>query len=103
MSEGEQDAVTLPIDGTLDLHTFQPAEVADLVKTYLDECLQAGIYQVRIIHGKGKGVLRRIVHAQLDHHPAVRGYKHDPAAGSWGATVVTLKASFQRKEGGNEE
>ena len=57
--EDEPQPVSVPIDGTLDLHTFHPSEVADLVPEYLDECLRRGIDHVRIIHGKGKGVLRR--------------------------------------------
>ena len=84
----EDPAVEIPIDGTLDLHTFSPRDVKDLVPTYLDECLERGITEVRIIHGKGKGVLRRIVRAALDRHPNVVSYRYGP---SWGATVVTLK------------
>ena len=56
------NTVEIPIDGVLDLHTFTPQEVKDLVSTYLDECLERGITEVQIIHGKGKGVLRRIVY-----------------------------------------
>ena len=81
-------AVEIPIDGTLDLHTFDPRDVKDLVTTYLDECLKNDITEVRIIHGKGKGVLRRIVRSRLERHPNVVSYKY---AGSWGATVVTLE------------
>jgi dsDNA-specific endonuclease/ATPase MutS2 len=83
--------VEIPIDGTLDLHTFSPRDVKDLVPAYLEECLERDITQVRIIHGKGTGVLRRIVHSILDGHPAVVNYRHeDGSGGSWGATVVTL-------------
>ncbi len=83
----EETAVELPVNGVLDLHTFAPQDVKDLVPTYLDECLERGITEVIIIHGKGKGVLRRIVRAALDRHPAVVSYKY---GGSWGATVATL-------------
>ena len=95
MSEDEnetfEDAVVeIPINGTLDLHTFDPRDVKDLVSTYLDECLERGITEVRIIHGKGKGVLRRIVRSALDRHPGVVSYRYGR---TWGATVVTLKKS----------
>ncbi|HLU64943.1 MAG TPA: Smr/MutS family protein [Kofleriaceae bacterium] len=90
--EAQPEVVPLAIDGTLDLHLFRPAEVAELVPDYLDECVRMGIAEVRIIHGKGKGVLRRIVHAALDRHPRVASYRlADGSAGSWGATLVTLR------------
>ena len=84
----KQAVVEMSIDGVLDLHTFAPRDVKDLVPTYLDACLERGITEVQIIHGKGKGVLRRIVRAALDRHPAVVSYKYGR---SWGATVVTLE------------
>jgi DNA-nicking Smr family endonuclease len=92
--EPEEPApVEIPIDGVLDLHTFAPAEVKSLVPEYLDECGRRGILHVRIIHGKGQGVLRRIVHAALERHPRVLRYAlADGSGGSWGATVVELKA-----------
>ena len=84
----EEAAVEIPVDGVLDLHTFAPQDVKDLVPTYLDECMERGITQVQIIHGKGTGVLRRIVRAALDRRPGVVSYKY---GGSWGATVVILE------------
>jgi dsDNA-specific endonuclease/ATPase MutS2 len=84
-------AVRLPIDGSLDLHTFQPRDVKDLVPAWLDECRDAGILDVRIIHGKGIGVLRTIVHGILSEHPAVASYGHPSDGGSWGATVARLR------------
>ena len=82
----------LPIDGVLDLHTFRPGEVSALVADYLDECRRRGILAVRIVHGKGSGTLRRIVHAALVRHPAVAEFGlADPAAGGWGATLVRLR------------
>ena len=86
------EIVELPIDGILDLHTFHPRDVKDLVHEYLEACLDKGITQVRIIHGKGKGVLRKQVHTLLERHPKVISYRTDPGAGSWGATIATLDA-----------
>jgi len=90
--EALADAVPLEITGELDLHTFAPGEVKELVPDYLDECVQRGISDVRIVHGKGTGVLRRVVHAALDRHPRVVSYRLGGAAeGGWGATLVTLR------------
>jgi DNA-nicking Smr family endonuclease len=86
------EIVELSIDGVLDLHTFQPSEAKELVGDYLAECQKRGITEVRIIHGKGKGVLRRIVQSVLEEHPAVEGYRlGGHGSGSWGATTVDLK------------
>lgn len=86
----EQDVVELPIDGVLDLHTFAPGEAASVVRDYLEACDEKGVRDVRIIHGKGRGVLRRTVHAVLEDHPRVADYRLDSGASGWGATVVRL-------------
>jgi DNA-nicking Smr family endonuclease len=88
----DNEPIQLPIDGVLDLHSFQPREVKDLVLDYLAACQEKGILQVRLIHGKGIGNLRRTVHALLAKHPAVIEYSldHDMFSGS-GATIVTLR------------
>ena len=83
--------VKIPIEDSLDLHTFQPRDIPDLLEDYLAECLQAGLYSVRIIHGKGKGVQKRRVQALLRNNPLVSSYKDaPPEAGGWGATLVEL-------------
>ena len=89
---GEPDPLVVPIDGTLDLHTFHPRDVKDLVPDYLDACREQGIYRVRIVHGKGTGALRRMVHALLDRLPQVESYRlGGMGEGSWGATLVFLR------------
>ena len=86
------EPVELPIDGVLDLHTFQSREVKDLVPEYLAACQARGILQVRLIHGKGIGHLRRTVQAILQRHPAVLSFTLDyPQFGGWGATRVELR------------
>lgn len=86
-----ENFIELPIDGELDLHTFHPGEAKDLVREYIRACREKGIYQIRIIHGKGKGVLRRIVHSLLKELPEVEHFWQEGAGGSWGATIVKLK------------
>ena len=87
------EPIVLPIDGTLDLHCFRPAEVKDLVPDYLQECRKLGILQVRIIHGKGTGALRRTVHAVLGRLDYVINFRiAGEDGGSWGATLVDLQA-----------
>ena len=84
--------ITLPIEGTLDLHAFQPREIKDLISDYLSACQEQGIFQVRIIHGKGTGALRRTVHAALRQLPAIVSFRlAGEDAGSWGVTIVDLR------------
>ncbi len=83
--------VPLAIDGELDLHTFLPKDLKTLIPDYLEECRRRGILEIRIIHGKGKGNLRRSVHALLDRNPTVASYRlADSGFGGWGATLVFL-------------
>lgn len=93
------EPIELPIDGVLDLHTFDPCEVKALVPDYLAACQARGILLVRIIHGKGVGNLRRTVHAILKKHPEVVSFTLDhPQFGGWGATLVRLRSPTARME-----
>jgi DNA-nicking Smr family endonuclease len=84
--------VAIPINGELDLHTFQPSEIASLLEEYFAECRQRGLQRVRVIHGKGTGTLRATVEAQLRQSTVVAGFgPGDETSGGWGATIVTLK------------
>jgi DNA-nicking Smr family endonuclease len=95
MTEIDLAPVEIPIDGVLDLHTFAPQEVSSLVEEYIRVCQEKGIYDVRIIHGKGKGVLRRIVHARLERDPRVLTFGLDAGPSGWGATLVRLKSELK--------
>ncbi|HZI08802.1 MAG TPA: Smr/MutS family protein [Myxococcus sp.] len=87
----EDEAVEIPIDGTLDLHLFHPREVKELVEEYLWACRQKGLLDVRIIHGKGTGALRRTVHTLLPKLRGVESFRSaSEADGGWGATWVRL-------------
>lgn len=74
----------------LDLHHFQPREVADVVTEYLHAAREAGFERVRIIHGKGTGTLRRVVESVLAKHAAVKSFQLAGSGGGWGATAVEL-------------
>lgn len=85
------EPITLPIEDVLDLHTFRPADLPKLIDDYLEACRQKEFKSVRIIHGKGKGILRDRLHSLLRRHAAVVSFRlAPPEAGGWGATVVTL-------------
>lgn len=82
----------MTIDGVLDLHTFRPEELGGLLPDYIEACLERGILDLRIIHGKGTGSLRKSVHSILRRHPAVASFTPaDETGGGWGATLVRLK------------
>ncbi len=86
------EPVVVPIDGVLDLHTFAPGELKRLMQDYIDACLESSIYDLRIIHGKGSGVMRSRVRSLLEKDSRVQAIEDAPAdAGGWGATLATLK------------
>lgn len=89
--EDADDAVEYPVDGVLDLHMFSPGEARSAVGEYLRVCRERGILRVRVIHGKGQGVLQRIVRAELAHNPIVRSFSTADDASGWGATIVILE------------
>ena len=86
------DPIRIPIEGSIDLHTFSPKEIPSLLEEYLKECIKARIYEVRIIHGKGKGYQRRIVHSFLEKSSLVQSFfSAPPGFGGWGATIARLR------------
>jgi DNA-nicking Smr family endonuclease len=85
-----EEPIEYPVDGILDLHQFRPNEVKNVVEDYLDACKERGICQVRIIHGKGIGTLREIVHATLRQRDDVMAFELATDSSGWGATLVTL-------------
>ncbi len=81
------EPVEVPIEDSIDLHSFQPGDVPDVIGEYLHQALERAFRHVRIIHGRGIGVQREIVHSILRRHPRVRSFADVPGRG---ATVVEL-------------
>ena len=79
----------IPIEGTLDLHPFQPRDIASVVEEYVNAAHEAGFREVRIIHGRGKGIQRGIVQSALEKHPLVVEF-YDAPESHLGATVAIL-------------
>ena len=93
------EPVRVPVSDELDLHTFHPAEVAELLEDHFRECVAAGISEVRVIHGKGKGVLKKRVRSVLQRHPLVVDFSDAGFhAGGWGATRVRLRGTSDSSE-----
>lgn len=81
----------VPINGVLDLHNFSPADLSTLIDEYIRACIEKEIYEVRFIHGKGIGNIRRSVHALLERNPHVTDYQlANESGGGWGATIANL-------------
>jgi len=86
------DAVALPLEDWLDLHPFAPADVPDVVTEYLARARAAGLTEVRLVHGRGRGVQREAVRRVLSASPLVLAFADAaPEAGGWGATVARLR------------
>jgi DNA-nicking Smr family endonuclease len=86
------EPTVLPIEDSIDLHAFHPKDIPSVVEEYLRQCGQAGLTEVRLIHGRGIGVQRNIVRSILQKHPEVLSFRDAPAeSGGWGATLVVLK------------
>jgi DNA-nicking Smr family endonuclease len=83
------DGHPIPIDGTLDLHAFAPRDIKSVVEEYVRAAHEAGLREVRLIHGRGKGVQRGIVHSVLEKHPLVSSFCDAPDA-HLGATLANL-------------
>lgn len=80
----------VPIEGTLDLHAFPPAEMKSVVEEYVNAAAEAGLTEVRLIHGRGRGIQRGIVQAVLEAHPLVVEFWDAPES-HLGATVARLR------------
>jgi dsDNA-specific endonuclease/ATPase MutS2 len=94
MDADEARPVIVPIEDSLDLHAFAPRDVASVVAEYLPEALARGFPEIRLIHGRGKGVQRAMLRELLASHPLVaRCFDAPPGRGGWGATIVVLRAA----------
>lgn len=90
MDNGNDEPIVVPITDAIDLHHFNPREIKDLIYEYIRACREQGLFSVRIIHGKGKGVLKDRVHTILKDHPHVISFA-DGGEGNWGATRAELR------------
>jgi dsDNA-specific endonuclease/ATPase MutS2 len=86
------EPIILPIEDSIDLHAFRPKDIPSVVEEYLEQCRQAGLKEVRIIHGRGTGVQRNIVRSILAKNTSVLSFRDaPPEAGGWGSTIAVLK------------
>jgi DNA-nicking Smr family endonuclease len=86
----ESDPLHIPIEAEIDLHAFAPADIRSVVEEYVNAAADAGLREVRLIHGRGRGVQRGIVQAALERHPRVLAFADDTAS-HLGATIATLR------------
>ena len=88
------DPVRVPVEDSIDLHSFSPRDIPSVVEAYLEAACEAGFQEVRLIHGRGKGVQKEVVRRILSQHPRVTEYREaPPERGGWGATIVWLAPS----------
>ena len=88
----EDDVVVLEIEDSIDLHTFAPRDIPGVVESYVEAAAEKGFHEVRLIHGRGKGVQRARVQEVLARHPLVKDFADAPATrGGWGATLAWLE------------
>ena len=91
-SPDDDDIAVIEIEDVIDLHGFQPRDILSVVDAYLEAAVEKGFTEVRLIHGRGKGVQRHNVQRLLADHPLVEDYGDAPAyRGGWGATIVWLR------------
>ena len=86
----DDDAVRVPIEDAIDLHSFAPRDIASVVEDYLAAAREAGFTEVRLIHGRGKGVQRADIQRRLRGHPLVEQFWDAPES-HLGATIVRLR------------
>ncbi len=87
------DPVEIPIEESIDLHLFRPSEIADVVEGYLEAAIEQGFREVRLIHGRGRGVQRDRVRRLLARNPGVAAFADAPGdRGGWGATIAWLRS-----------
>ena len=90
--EEEEEPFVVPIEDAIDLHHFRPAEIIPVVDAYIEAALEAGFREVRLIHGRGKGVQRANIRRFLERDPRVERFQESPAdRGGWGATLAWLR------------
>ena len=83
------DPIRIPIEAELDLHPFAPRDIPSVVQEYVDAAAEAGLTEVRLVHGRGRGVQRGIVQQALERHPRVAEFWDDTAS-HLGATIARL-------------
>jgi dsDNA-specific endonuclease/ATPase MutS2 len=83
------DPVHIPIESEIDLHSFAPRDIPSVVAEYVDAAAAAGLIEIRVVHGRGRGVQRGVVQAALERHPRVAEF-WDDATAHLGATIARL-------------
>ena len=88
-SDNDETPIAVPIEGELDLHAFRPRDIAAVVDEFVTAAQEAGLTEVRLVHGRGKGVQRGMVQAALERHPGVVEFRDDTRS-HLGATIARL-------------